>query len=368
MRIFCVGENWYGSSSRSCIDAFRRLGHNAFNVDPHTFFPKLGMWTSRAAARLLRFRLVEEFNRRILKDAESFHPDIFVAFHGMYVERSTLQSLRRNGISLYDFFPDTSAFAFGKWLPKSLPEYDCIFYTKPFWYDDTSKRIRLKAGCLLPHGFNPMLHRPYELDARDRAEFGCDVSFIATHSSYKENILRELIACRPGLDFHIWGNGWIERCKSTTLRRCIMGFPLIGDNFPKAIQAAKINLAIMMGPRVGTSFMDLTTSRTYQIPAAGGFMLHQRNPEVLELYRENEEIACFESAAELAEKIDYYLAHQEEREAIARAGHARCVPAYSYDNRMAELLRWHREHLGGDAAEVNTKGVEDLTSLQKRAS
>ena len=73
-------------------------------------------------------------------------------------------------------------------------------------------------------------------------------------------------------------------------------------------------------------------------------MLHERNSEVLDLYKENEEIACFDSAEELADKIDYYLAHPEERESIGRAGHARCVPAYSYDNRMAEILRWHYEH------------------------
>jgi spore maturation protein CgeB len=72
-------------------------------------------------------------------------------------------------------------------------------------------------------------------------------------------------------------------------------------------------------------------------------MLHERSPELLELYKEGEEVACFSSPQELAEKIDYYLAHPEERDAIAGAGHRRCVPAYSYDNRMAEILRWHEE-------------------------
>jgi spore maturation protein CgeB len=70
-------------------------------------------------------------------------------------------------------------------------------------------------------------------------------------------------------------------------------------------------------------------------------MLHERNSEVLDLYHENEEIACFDSVEELAEKIDYYLAHPMERASVARAGHARCVPAYSYDDRMAKMVRWH---------------------------
>ena len=58
-------------------------------------------------------------------------------------------------------------------------------------------------------------------------------------------------------------------------------------------------------------------------------------------YQEGKEVACFGSVEELADKIQHYLAHPEERDAIARAGHARCVPAYSYDNRIKEILRYH---------------------------
>lgn len=73
-------------------------------------------------------------------------------------------------------------------------------------------------------------------------------------------------------------------------------------------------------------------------------MLHERTEEFLGLFTEGKEMACFGSAEELAERIDYYLAHPEERAAIAAAGRERCVPAYSYDNRMAEIIRWHEEH------------------------
>ena len=59
-------------------------------------------------------------------------------------------------------------------------------------------------------------------------------------------------------------------------------------------------------------------------------MLRERNSEVLDLYKENDVIGCFDSATELAKNIDYYLAHPEEHELIARVGYARCVPAYSY--------------------------------------
>ncbi len=345
-RILFIGANWYGSNARSCVDALRRLGHDVLDVDEDSFFPRATMWTSRAARRLFWFRFVEEFNKQILRNADSFRPDILIAFKGNCIYAETLRSLRQRGISLYNYFPDTSAFTYGKWIPQSLPEYDCIFYTKPFWYSDASRQISLKAGFFLPHGYDPLLHRPMPLDARDIAEYRCDVSFIATHTRYKETQLANLIGLRPDLNLCIWGDLWNTRCDSPNLRRCIKGFPLFGDRFSKGIQAARINLAIMTGPRKGASSGDLTTSRTYIIPASGGFMLHERNHEVLDLYKEHEEVECFDSAQELAEKIDFYLAHPHAREQIARAGFARCVPAYSYDNRMAQLLRWHEQPRG----------------------
>jgi spore maturation protein CgeB len=344
LRILFIGDNWYGSNARSCADALRRLGCDVLDIDIQTFIPNASLFSSRVARRLWWSRLVDELNLSILRTAGSFRPDILVAFKGNYIDRRTLRSLRANGIPLYNYFPDTSAFNHGKWLPRSLPEYDCVFYTKRFWYADVAKKLDLKAAQFLPHGYDQELHRPMELDARDIVDYRCDVSFIAHHSRYKENYLEGLIRLRPNLNLCIWGIGWTERCESTEVRRYIKGFPLLGERYPRAIQCARINLALMNGPVTGASSADLTTSRTYTIPATGGFMLHERNSEILELYKEYEEIACFDCVEELADKIDYFLAHPAERESIARAGHARCVPAYSYDNRMAEILSWHFDH------------------------
>ncbi|MBZ5534091.1 MAG: glycosyltransferase [Acidobacteriia bacterium] len=346
LRILFIGENWYGSNARSCAEALRRLGCNVLDVDAQTFFPQPRLFASRVVGRLVRPRLVREFNDYILATAEQFKPDILLAFKGNFVLANTLKAIGARGAALYNYYPDTSAFSHGKWIPQSLPEYDCVFYTKPFWYKDVSRQLKLKAGCFVPHGYDPELHKMVKLDPRDIQDFGCDVSFIATHTAYKEEAVKGLLHLRPNLNLRTWGGGWKERCRTKELRRCVQGLPLLGESYTRAIQAAKINLAIMSGQVQGASQGDHTTSRTYIIPACGGFMLHERNPEVLGLYEEGKEIECFESAQELAEKIDYYLANPEERERTARAGHARCVPAYSYDSRMSELIRWHGERHG----------------------
>jgi len=82
-------------------------------------------------------------------------------------------------------------------------------------------------------------------------------------------------------------------------------------------------------------------------------MLHEHTPELLELYEEGREVASFGTAEELVGKVRYYLAHPEERETIAHAGHARCAPAYSYDKRVREILAYCR-NLEPVQAEVGT--------------
>ena len=185
-------------------------------------------------------------------------------------------------------------------------------------------------------------HRPLSLDPEDMASYGHDVTVIASHTPYKEQLLSQLIRHRPNLDLHIYGSRWLEWSHSPELQPYIRGIPLYGSQYAKATRAARICLGIMSGKVEGVNQGDETTTRSFEIPACGGFMLHERTAELLGLYDEGDgEVACFGSAEELASKIDYYLAHAEERDAIASAGHARCVPAYSYASRVKEILRYH---------------------------
>ncbi|MCH7591428.1 MAG: glycosyltransferase family 1 protein [Planctomycetes bacterium] len=83
---------------------------------------------------------------------------------------------------------------------------------------------------------------------------------------------------------------------------------------------------------------DSVSSRTFHIPASGGFLLHKRTREVLEYFEEGKEIACFDSSAELVEKVKYFLANEQERQQIAKAGYERCVRENSFANRVRVII------------------------------
>ncbi len=354
MKILFLGENWYGSCARACCYALRRLGHNVLDLDSQIYFPQVKSLKNRILLRLWEGELVNEYNNAILEAAKHFQPDILLAFKATYARAKTLQQLKSRDIALYNYYPDTSAFAHGDWLAEALPEYDCIFSTKKYLEQDIRKQLLVKDVVYIPHGYDSEVHCPNESNIYQDNRFTCNVGVIATYTPYKEQIIDELVKVMPSIDLQIWGNQW-ERCQSDRVKPFIRGPGLLGQLYTLAIRSFQINLAIMSGSVAGASQGDETTTRTYEIPACGAFMLHERSAELLELYEENKEVVCFSNAEELADKIIYYTSRKDERQAIAQAGYSRCVPAYSYENRMSALINWHLLH-----------GVKKLSTQQQK--
>lgn len=336
-RVLFVGESWFGSCARACSAALRHRGYDVQEIDTQTFFPQWMARDLRVWRRLLAPRIVADFNAYVLAMCRSFRPDFFLTFKGMFIRLETLKQLRESGVRLYNYFPDRMIFVRGSELESALPEYDCVFDTKRSWDGDMHDRLRLRDRVFLPHGYDPEIHRPVPLPEQDQHSFTCDVSFIGTHTPRKERLLDELARNSQGFSIRIFGNGW-NRCRSPRLRQFIHGSAVCGQSYAKVIAASRINLALM---GVSDAALDETSTRTYEIPACKGFMLHERTEEVRTLYEEGREMACFSSGEELAAQIAHYLQKPTEMKVIAEAGYRRAVPHYSYENRIEQILNYH---------------------------
>lgn len=313
------------------------------------WLPKGRRFTAKAIGRVLRPFLRRDFNQQLLEMARQLQPDLLLAFKGIFVNPETLRTLRKLGIALYLYYPDNSVFAQSGVTPAAVSEYDCCFFTKKFTAADVTKRLSLRDSVYLPHGYDADLHVPQELSQVDRQIYGADVAVLSVHTAGKERFLSELLRLRPELPLKIWGAGWKERCTSANLLPVITGFPLHGQPYVKALCAARINLGLLIEQTAGASSGDLTTTRSYEIPACRGFMLHPRNEEILELYEEGSEIECYGSAQEALQKIDYYLNHPDKRDQIAANGFKRAVPAYSYDERVRSIIAYHERRIENSA-------------------
>jgi spore maturation protein CgeB len=107
-----------------------------------------------------------------------------------------------------------------------------------------------------------------------------------------------------------------------------------GENMSRAFHGASICLNILT-----LENSDRTNVRNLEIAACGGFQLCERTDEVLELFEEHKEMACYEKIDELIDKCQYYLARPSERQQVAAAGHKRVMAGgHTYADRVHEIL------------------------------
>jgi spore maturation protein CgeB len=246
------------------------------------------------------------------------------------------------GAIAINFYPDVSFTAHGPYIPRSLPHYNWIFTTTTFGLADMDQLLGIRNASFLPHAFDPETHTPHEICSSDKSRYGAEISFIGTWSPKKERLLSHVHDALPGAKLRIWGAQWEK--STSALTSGIEHESVTGTEYAKAICASAINLAILSEARKDSSSGDLTTARTFEIPASGGFMLHERTEEAMQFFEEDKECAFFSDADELVAKIDYYLARPDERRRIAAAGRRRCLESgYSVDARVETVLAKYHE-------------------------
>ena len=365
LRILAVSALWHGANDYAFVRAFRRAGHSVSVMPENWFVPPRSPagWrrvSLRALRRVLTPVLVREYTEALIAEAEHRRPDFFFVFKGTCVTEGALKAIRSMGAISVNFYPDTGIRSQSPYLEKTLPLYDWVFTTKSFGLSDMEASFGVHRASFLPHAFDPETHSPVRLSPDDRQRYECDASFIGAWSPKKERLLAHLRRSRPNLRLRIWGGGW--KGAGTALRSAVAGRGVTGTEYAKAIRASGINLGLLYEGARDASSGDLTTARTFEIPAAGGFMLHERTEEAMRYFADDRECVFFSNEDDLVAKLDYYLERPDLRQAIAAAALQRAWSSgYSVDSRVETILKKYVE-LGSYRERfphAESDGVED---------
>jgi spore maturation protein CgeB len=332
LKILYVGPDYPGSNGTCWRNAFQELGHNVLTVDDEKLSP-----SPRSLAERIRFRILRRpaahqiaaVNHSVVQAVREFRPDLTFYVKGYYVLPETLEETRRFGLNfayMNDdmFIPGVATFTF--W--ENIKHMDCIVTTKSF-----SVREYHNAGAPLavymPNAYDPKIHYPAVPSPAELQAYAGDVAFIGNFHPWKADFLAELARYRDEFRINIWGLSWNQTRRADYWTRwgrwkrlpsCLRGKPLWCAEMGKAIQANNITLGLLL-----RHVRDLHTSRSFEIPACGGFMLADRTEEHRMYFEEDKEAVYFSSHEELVDKIRFYLAHEDRRQKIAEAGFQRCL-------------------------------------------
>jgi spore maturation protein CgeB len=79
--------------------------------------------------------------------------------------------------------------------------------------------------------------------------------------------------------------------------------------------------------------------RNFEVPGCGGFLLTENVPHLDRYFEIGKEVALYDTTDDLIDQVGYWLAHEDERAAVAQAGYRRVLTEHTYDHRFEEIFR-----------------------------
>jgi spore maturation protein CgeB len=334
MKILYVGDLSATATCRHRYEAMRRLGLELRPFDTRPYTEAGGR-----ARRWLRFRLmfgrsVHRLNRDVLAAADDFRPDLVWFDKPIFMYAATLNRLRNLGCRSVNYVIDNPFHLLPgepgwRRLRRTLPLFDAHVTPRP-----SSVEEYRAAGARGPIAVTPLAFDPYRdfppppgeaVSPRD------DVVFIGSPYDGRPRFFAELAAA--GVQVTVRGARW-ERYRHLAGPNLRLHPSEDGDAYRTAMWNSKILLGM-----VTHSHREPWAHRAFEITGAGGFLLAERTPGHVACFEEGREAAFFDDAGEAAAKIRRYLADDDARRRVARAGLRRAwTSGYTNDERLAAAL------------------------------
>jgi spore maturation protein CgeB len=328
-------EFWSGSTGAGIAQGLRKLGWLVHEIDIRDYIGAPGKSIlAKGLRRLQKSFTIDDYKQSIIESCDILRPDIFLTVKGVELTPELLNEVSSLGITTVNYYPDYH-FEYKNFDKDTIPIYDCFISTKSFQIEWLRGQRNGGLTGFVSHGYCEDIHHPVYRKMDN--SYLCDVGYAGNCSPYKAEILNTLLDRDPKLDLLVTGPNW-DRANDYN-RLCSKHDRRERRNiaFAEFLQRSRINLAFHYG-RAANGWADLVSTRSFEIPACAGFMIHIDNDEIRSHYKAGEEIETFASSEELVDKIEFYLANPEVRERVAVKGYERAVPAYGYAERAREIV------------------------------
>ena len=318
----------------------RLLGHEAFDIYANNEFMQrawarehgiqtksIPSWMHRSILKPLFHRLLQSrlngqswFHEILAAQIRCYSPDILLN-QAMGSIRSPFLKAIKPSVRLL----------VGQ-IASPLPEgedfgcYDLIISSLPNLVQYFSRMGRPAELNLL--GFEPRI-----LSRLSKKEKRIPVSFVGSlFPQHKSRIDLLEYLCRRA-DVQIWGNMAAELQTDSSILRNYKG-QAWGLQMYQVLHDSKMTL----NHHIDIAETYANNLRLFEATGVGAMLITDWKVNLHEMFELGKEVVAYRSPEECLGLVKYYLEHDDEREAIARAGHERTLREHTYKHRMREFL------------------------------
>jgi spore maturation protein CgeB len=300
---------------------------------------------------------LEAARKKVWDYVQESKPDVCipVGFDEYIYGKEFLQKMRDQKFTQFIYFGEDDAWTWAR-QGRHLGQYFQWVVT----YDGRAVAKYKSVGC-----HNVAHHQPgIELEIFRKLEGrpkNIDVSFMGLWSKPRERLINYLRAA--GINVLVRGRGWPEGhiesdeemidiinrskiCLSLNTPAFYFGWRPIASLFFRRARLGEGGFRVKLD--IWNFFGNLrlwldkrnaqVKSRHFDVPACGTMEMTQDADDLKDYYKLGEEIVVYKDNKDLVEKIKYYLAHPEEREAIAGRGYERTIREHSKKKRFEDIF------------------------------
>lgn len=299
----------------------------------------------------------DEMNKKLISVVEETKPDLLFCYMlSEELKKETISYItKKTKTKTFNWFADDH------WRIPVFSRYWAPLFTMASTTDPLALEVYKSYGITnvikSQWGANPFL---YFAQDESKNPGNLNVTFVGKkygkRGSYISNLEQAKVPTKA------FGGGWPAGRVDHQKMLEIFSYSKINLNFSetyfygakeKSKQIAKLFLAKELGHYkfVGHHFFDnlramkgtqkkCIKGRVFEVPACGGFLMTgESDDDISPYYIPDKEIVVFKDTGELIDKCKYYLAHNEERKAIAKAGYLRTIKDHTYIKRFDEIFK-----------------------------